>query len=803
MPHLWSVLSLLVSLATAFGADNDAIRASKSGAEIYQELCVKCHGPKGEGVADKYDEPLYGERSVKALARYIDRNMPENEPEKIDAEESEKVAEYIFNSFYSPQARARLSPPKIDFARVTVRQYQNAVADLLGTFSEPATVSDERGLRATYYDSRNFRREKKVLERIDQRLEFAFATEAPLPRMNPEEFSIRWRGSLTADETGDYEFCLKTENGARLFVNDEKKPLIDAWVSSGREVREHKETIHLLGGRAYPIQIDYFKFKEKTASLTVQWHAPHKGWETLPARNLSSGSVPESFVVKTAFPADDGSAGYARGTTVSKQWDQATTTAAIEVASYIVDRLERLTGAKSEASDRLEKTKDFCARFAERAFRRPLTDEERDLFVTGNFEGSPVIEKAVKKVILLVLKSPQFLYPEIRAQSIDDYDIASRLSFALWDSLPDRALLEAAAQGQLHTAEQIDTQARRMLADSRARGKISDFFRHWLKMEEAEDMSKDPNAFPEFTTTILGDLRTSLELFVQDTIWDQDSSDYRKLLLADYVFMNRRLAEFYGSEINQFTAEVDVVLPPGDYIEAAYRAQGMLSGEPLTEKRPVTDEQKFVKVAMDPKQRAGVITHPYLLSTFAYFKSSSPIHRGVFLTRNIVGRTLKPPPAAIKFMDGNFDPGMTMRQKVAELTSPAACQGCHTIINPLGFTLESFDGVGRFRTMDNGKAVDTSSDFVTSEGDTIRFTCARDVAEYAAGSPEAHKAFVRQLFQQLVKQPVNAYGVDTLEKLRSSFVGSNFNVQKLVVEIVRTAALHGNAKSNIKITSAN
>jgi hypothetical protein len=293
-------------------------------------------------------------------------------------------------------------------------------------------------------------------------------------------------------------------------------------------------------------------------------------------------------------------------------------------------------------------------------------------------------------------------------------------------------------------------------------------------------------------------------LFVEDVIWNSESSDYRKLLLADYLFMNRRMAEFYGADTNQFTMEIEVVLPPGDQTEAAYRAQGIASGEPLTEKRMVYDDQKFVKVAVDSKERSGVITHPYLLSTFSYFKSSSPIHRGVFLTRNIVGRTLRPPPAAIQFKDGNFDPGLTMRQKVTELTSPAACMGCHSIINPLGFTLENFDGVGRLRGIDNESKVDTTSDFLTSDGETIRLTGARDVAEYAAGSVEAPQAFVRQLFQQLVKQPVNAYGADTLEELRESFVAADFNVRKLVVEIVRLSALHGAAeRKSLRITSNN
>src|SRR5690606_26120469 len=139
---------------------------------------------------------------IQSLARLIDRTMPEEDPDQCKGEDAQLVAEYIFHAFYSPEARTRMNPPKIDFARMTVRQYQNAVADLLGTFSRKADVSEERGLGASYYDSRNFRRDKKVFDRVEQRLAFAFGTEAPTPEMNSDEFSIRWRGSLIPDETG-------------------------------------------------------------------------------------------------------------------------------------------------------------------------------------------------------------------------------------------------------------------------------------------------------------------------------------------------------------------------------------------------------------------------------------------------------------------------------------------------------------------------------------------------------------------------------------------------------------------------
>ena len=235
-------------------------------------------------------------------------------------------------------------------------------------------------------------------------------------------------------------------------------------------------------------------------------------------------------------------------------------------------------------------------------------------------------------------------------------------------------------------------------------------------------------------------------------VWSE-RSDYRDLLLADYMFLSGRLAEFYGSESD---AEGD-----------------------------------FFKARVDPTDRSGVITHPYVLAAFSYPRSTSPIHRGVFLTRNVVGRALKPPPIAVAFKDADFSPDMTMREKVAELTKPEDCQTCHSVINPLGFSLEQFDAVGRYRTHEGERAIDTVSDFLTDEGEVIKLSGARDVANYAIASDEAVNGFIEQLFHQIVKQPMLAYGFDTLEHLRSYFIGNEYNIQELIVEIATLSALHG------------
>jgi hypothetical protein len=515
------------------------------------------------------------------------------------------------------------------------------------------------------------------------------------------------------------------------------------------------------------LKLDLFKFKDKKSSVVLEWKPPHGPQQIIPARNFRTQRVAPTFVINTPFPADDSSVGYERGVQVSKEWDEATTQAALEVAAYVTKHLDRLTDSKPADTNRTAKVQDFCRKFVTTAFRRPLAPEETKLHIDDQFKKAPKTEEAVKRVVLLALKSPQFLYLNLPQKS-DDYEIASRLSYELWDSAPDTELLKAAEQGKLHSPEEVRAQAKRMLTDTRAHTKVYYFLQKWLDMERGDDLSKDPKAYPNFTPEIAADLRTSLKLFLDDEVWSE-KSDYRQLLLADTMYVNDRLANFYGIKSD---------CTNGD----------------------------FVKVKLDPKERCGVITHPFLLSAFAYARQSSPIHRGVFLTRKIVGRSLKPPPMAVAFNDAEFDPTFTMREKISQLTKPQNCQGCHSFINPLGFSLEHFDAVGKFREQDNGKPVDTIAEYVTDEGKTIKVTGPRDVAEYAANNDDAHRAFIEQLFHQIVKQPVLAYGPKVMDQLRQSFTASGFNIQQLLVEISTVAALRdpdapGAKKSQSLVTS--
>ncbi|MBN8420634.1 MAG: DUF1592 domain-containing protein [Verrucomicrobia bacterium] len=766
----WLPLWLLAAHASA------ATPAEHPGAVIYKKLCQDCHGAKGQGVKDKFDDPLIGDLTVEALARKIDRTMPEDHEDQCVGEDAKQVAAYIYDAFYSAAAQARTHPPDQDLSRLTIAQYRTSVMDLIGRFRMgpgfDRPVNAESGLKASYRgvelpkpgekavdttpkNGIKAKRPNYKLDRVDPQVAFHFGADSPdKEKMEAEQFQDSWTGSIVAEDTGVYEFILKTENGARLWINDmsETGVLIDAWVSAGPTVREEKKSLFLVGGRAYALRLDHFKFKEQSASIELWWKPPHGVAEIIPQHALRTDRPRELLIVSTSFPADDRSVGYERGTSISKGWDQATTDAAITTAEHVEEKLNELAGTKDGAPDRLEKLRKFAFTFVEAAFCRPLTDEQKQLYIESIFKSAKSPEQAVKRIVLFTLKSPQFLYPELRElDKPDDFAFASRLALTLWDSIPDKKLMQAAASGKLRTEAQLRAEAQRMLSDIRTKAKMHGFFHHWLELERAEGNSKDLKLFPGFDDSVLADLRESLFEFLDQVVWSSES-DYRQLLQADYLLLNDRLGKFYGKPVQG-----------GD----------------------------FQRVSFDPRQRAGVVTHPYLLASLASSRATSPIHRGVFLTRNIVGLSLRPPPMAVTFDESHFNPKLTMREKITELTRNNTCMSCHSTINPLGFSLENFDAIGRWRTQDNNKPVNAQGDFADDEGRKVHLTGPRDIVNYVASSPYGHRAFIRQLFNHFVKQQPLAYGPQLLEDLQKSFAASNFNIQKLLAEIALVAVLHG------------
>lgn len=735
------------------------------GKAIYKKLCLECHGAKGEGNEDYDVDPLMGNRTLESLAGRIERTMPEDDEDACVGPDAEAVAEYIFHAFYSPEARARSKPVRRDLSRLTGPQFQNSVTDLIGSFfntGHPPEIESKRaGLKGSYTlnnrtraGNNDFDRER--FDRVDPQIRFDYGEGIPeVPegkRKDLPQFNITWRGSIFAPETGTYELTLRTRNGARMWVNetsDKEEPTIDAWVSPHNKVREKSGKIHLLGGRRYFIRVDFFKYKEKEALVELIWERPNGRREIVPPDYLTHDWSQPVFIGTTPMPADDRSLGYERGTSISRVWLDAVTSNAFQAASFVSRHLDRLARTKGDDPGREKKLRAFAAELTARSFRRPLKPGEREVYVDPHFEGAESLEDAIRRVVLAAVTSPRFLYPETAFDSPNGpWAQASSLALALWDSLPDKNLRDAAAKNRLQNAKTAEKEAWRMLWDGRARHKVKGFFHHWLELSRAENVSKDSTLYPQFSPEVMADLRTSLDLFIDGILWGEDAADYRKLLLADYLYLNPRLGKIYGKP--------------------------NLKGG-------------FQRVSFQGGARTGVITHPYLLTAFAYHNNTSPIHRGVFLTRNIVGLPLKPPTEDIEFEDSKFPPNLTMREKVTQMTRAKACMACHSTINPLGFSLEHYDAMGRWRAKEKNKKINDDSILETDEGDRIEITGPRDVARYAASSPDAHEAFVRALFHHIVKQPGLAFGPGTLDRLENDFRQNGFDIRTLIIKIAQTS----------------
>ncbi|MEQ8846726.1 DUF1592 domain-containing protein [Botrimarina sp.] len=765
----------LLSIALAPAGVGAAAEGAPSGAELFAAQCADCHGEKGQGT-DYYSSPLVGDLPVRELARVISDTMPEGDPAACVGPEAEAIARYAHQAFYSPIAQARNAPPRRELSRLTVRQYRQTLADLVAEFRGHGRWTDERGVKAHFRTKVNTGSVAEPrdlrLPRIDFRL--TQLDELPDAFRDPnaegkEEFGntridvhVDINGSLLAPVTGDYEFIARTRNGVRVSVND--RELIDGSVRSDDEP-ELRGAATLVGGRVYRLRVSATRIREADLELALAWKPPGCVEELIPARYLSPRWSPAVHVTATPFPDDDRSVGYVRGAAISAGWDESATNAALEATDAILADLPQLAGVERGEELTADGARDFCRRLAERAFRRPLTDQEQQRLVDRHFaddsdqDPRPFTE-AAELALLSTLKNPMFLYPEVALLGATPSERnAARLALYLWDGLPDQALREAAARGELADAAQLRRHAERMRDDLRARSKLDDFFRAWLKLDHVDNLSRDPEAFPDFNERVAADMLASLERLIEEVVWRGDG-DLRTLFLTEDLYVNRRLAAFLGVE-----ADFDVDDPA---------AHG---------------DDFFVKAPRDTHLRAGVVTHPLLVTAFSYYSEPSPIHRGVFLARNVLGRRLKPPPEAVAPLAPELAPDLSVRERVTLQTSPGQCQACHVLINDLGFTLEHFDAVGRYRPTDLDKPVDSSGGYIATDGSEVRLDDARELAYFLAGSDDVHRSFVKQLFRHLTKQPIEAYGPETEARLLEGFRNSGFQIPWLLAEAATVAAL--------------
>lgn len=449
--------------------------------------------------------------------------------------------------------------------------------------------------------------------------------------------------------------------------------------------------------------------------------------------------------------------------------------AASEVAADVTadpDILAALTPA--EGPSEAERIEEFVRSFGAKAYRRPLTDEEVAT-LSGLFSSAPPLYTNVadpftagmRHVIEAVLQSPFFLYRIERSEEIagpviplDDHEIASRLSYFLWNTMPDDELFAAAEADQLHTAEQVAIEAERMLQDPRAADMVVRFHGQLLEVEKLETISPSPNFFPDAPPDLAALAHEEHERFIRDVIFG-DGGGLIDLLTSNQSFVNDDLAAIYGV--------------PG------------VVGE------------DFVNVELPPEQRKGVFTQIGFLAANSTSVDPDPIHRGVFLAKRMACLAIAAPPDGVPPLPA-IEEGQTNRERVEAHTEAegTVCVTCHsTLINPYGFPFEIYDALGAWRTTDNGQPVDPSSTvFLGSESAPV--PDALGLMDAMAASPDIHACYAQHWIEYAAGR--NTTGADNpmIDRLGSASLEDQQSLRDLLVALTTSPAFLNRAAEELQ-----
>jgi hypothetical protein len=337
-----------------------------------------------------------------------------------------------------------------------------------------------------------------------------------------------------------------------------------------------------------------------------------------------------------------------------------------------------------------------------------------------------------------ILIAPSFLYRIEAGEPVPgspgatrptSWEMASRLSYFLWGTMPDAALADAASRNALSSAMAVRQQAERMLADPRAKTTLANVLRQWLALEEVDHMDKISTAFPDWKATLPPLMRREVDAFLDNAFWGPDGN-MAALYTGTQSFINQDLAKLYGAS-----------------------ATGAA----------------FQPVQLDATRRSGLLTLVGILGANAGNDATSPTLRGAFVRARVLCGNLPPPPPSVNNQRPPPTPTTTARQRVNQHAADPSCSGCHALIDPIGFGFEKYDGIGKYRETEAGKPVDDSGEVIASS--IGRFQGALELTRKVAQSPEASRCVSQVLYRAALGRIESEADGAALDALAASLAG--------------------------------
>lgn len=764
---------------------------------MLSRYCLSCHNEKLKtggvtlSVADLNDIPAQAQKWEKVIRKLRTKTMPPAGVARPDQAGYDATAAYLENKI-DEAAAAHPNPGHTEAVhRLNRTEYQNAIRDLLALEIDGSTLlpADDQ--------SYGFDNIAGVLKMSPTLLERYMGAAREISRLAvgsskqaPTEETVRLRSDLSQYEQIE-GLPFGTRGGAAVQYNFPqdgdyiiKAELLDLF--AGAQVKEpHQLEVAIDGERVKVFTLAPRRpaarpaAQEKTQGQDQRQEPPKPSPEELQALGFG-GKPPEfevrvpvkagprlvtvTFVKKTSALAESIRQPFARphgeGDYLLYQPHLGTVTIAgpfnAQGAHDTPSRDRIFSCYPSRLTEEAPCARQILAALARRAYRRPVGEADIAGLLTFYNEGRATadFEAGIERGLRAILVSPDFLYrvemPRAAANGgstpLSDPEIASRLSFFLWSSIPDDELLNVATQGKLHDPAVLEKEVRRMLVDQRSSALAANFAGQWLRLRNVLGQEPDDVLFPNFNDNLRHDFVRETELFFGSIV--RENRSVLDLLTADYSFLNERLADFYG-----------IPNVRGNY---------------------------FRRVTLSDPNRRGLLGQASILTVTSYSDRTSPVGRGKWILENIVGAPPPPKPANVPDLKENGTNGqfLSMRERMEQHRANPACAGCHARMDPIGFAMENFDAVGRFRSSaENGQTIDASGTLP----DGTRFNGPAELEKLLANYPDQFVTVVAEkLFVYALGRGIEYYDQPTIREMVRGASHDNYSFASLALQLVKS-----------------
>lgn len=730
---------------------------AKTVAPMMQKYCGSCHGGKEPeaGIAfAKYPDEASMLKDRKTWERSFEMitngNMPPADSPQLTPVEKEKLLEYLEGVLFRIDCSKVADPGRVTIRRLNRAEYNNSVRDLLGVSVRPADdfPSDDVGYGFDNIGDVLSLPPLLMEKYLDAAEKIAAASIVVIDPSKPKvrEFSRnQLKQSKAAHPHGDEAIILVSvgDVSADMDFPRSGEYLLKTRAAETPGGAEHAKMECRLDGKA--LQTFEISAKDTNPQNCEIRFKTTKGYH-----RLSVAFLNDFYDEKAKDKSRRDRNLIVHDIAIIGPLD-------VESVDLPEAHKKLLISTPTNEKTVIQAARENLTPFLQRAFRRPITDTEVNQyarFVDDAVKRGEPFASGMQIAVTATLVSPHFLYRIETDKKPDDpnekhaltsYELASRLSYFLWSSMPDDQLMAQAAQGDLHHDSVIDEQVRRMLKDPKSQALVDNFAEQWLQLRILNEITPDPELFPEFSPELRDDMKQETRRFFESVM--REDRSILEFLDAEYTYVNARLARHYGL--------------------------------------PEIRGNDFERVSLQGKKRAGLLTQASILTLTSNPDRTSPVKRGKWIMEVILDKPPPPPPPNVPELaeTAKSAPNATLREQLELHRQNPNCNACHRVMDQLGFGMENFDAIGRWRDSDHGKALDTSGELPGGS----RFQGPLELAQVLRGRQcEFGECLAEKMLTYALGRGLEFYDRCATDKIVKTLKDQKFRFSVLVAEIVKS-----------------